>query len=114
MKKMVAPLRMISAALSQPNLITKRVYLNRILGLSLGGRLRSVSILSKLPEVKPVGEQTEFKPGMRAPNNGTYIEIGENDFHMGITNPKQIQMKAGDKFPETTNKDRKWTRKGNE
>lgn len=60
-----------------------------------------------------MGEQTEFKPGMKAPNDGTYIEIGENDFHMGINNPKQISLKAGEKFPETTNKDRKWTKKGN-
>lgn len=60
-----------------------------------------------------MGEQTEFKPGMRAPNNGTYIEIGENDMIMGINDPQQITLQAGDKFPETTNKDRKWTKKGN-
>ncbi|WP_127582245.1 YjzC family protein [Paenibacillus koleovorans] len=58
-----------------------------------------------------MGERTEFKPGMRAPNDGTYMEIGDNDVHMGINNPQQITLKAGDPFPDTTNDDRVWKKK---
>jgi hypothetical protein len=39
------------------------------------------------------------------------MEIGENAIHTGITDPKVIRMRKGEKFPETTNKDRKWKRK---
>lgn len=60
-----------------------------------------------------MGEKTEFEHGDTAPNNGTYIEIGENDVHMGINDPKQIVLKKGDTFPDTKNKNRKWTKKGN-
>jgi hypothetical protein len=58
-----------------------------------------------------MGEKTEFRPGEAAPNHGQYIEIGENDFHMGINNPRIINLKQGDAFPETSNHNRKWTRK---
>ncbi|WP_010279178.1 YjzC family protein [Paenibacillus senegalensis] len=58
-----------------------------------------------------MGERTEFNPGDRAPNAGQYIEIGENDFHMGINNPKSVTLKKGERFPETTNHNRKWHRK---
>lgn len=61
-----------------------------------------------------MGERTEFRPGEEAPNDGVYIEIGENDFHMGIKNPKRIKMRAGQTFPNTSNHNRKWTRMGNE
>ncbi|CAM3629865.1 YjzC family protein [Marinicrinis lubricantis] len=61
-----------------------------------------------------MGERTEFEPGDKAPNNGTYIEIGETAFHMGIENPKKVTLSKGDKFPETTNKDRKWKLKKRE
>ncbi|MBW5448787.1 YjzC family protein [Cohnella sp. CFH 77786] len=57
-----------------------------------------------------MGEQTEFKPGDQAPNDGVYIEVGENDFHMHINNPKRIKMRAGGRFPETTNHNRIWKR----
>ncbi|MDB5055711.1 MAG: hypothetical protein JWM44_3761 [Bacilli bacterium] len=60
-----------------------------------------------------MGEKTEFRPGEHAPNNGSYIEIGENDFHMGINNPLKITLKAGECFPETSNHNRKWTKMGN-
>jgi hypothetical protein len=60
-----------------------------------------------------MGERTEFEPGMRAPNDGTYIETGENDFHMGINDPRQVKLKKGEKFPEATNQNRKWTKKEN-
>ncbi|WP_040951102.1 YjzC family protein [Gorillibacterium massiliense] len=57
-----------------------------------------------------MGERTEFKPGDEAPNNGVYIEIGERDHTMGINDPAQIHMEKGQKFPETSNHNRKWTR----
>jgi len=57
-----------------------------------------------------MGEKTEFKPGEEAPNDGRYIEIGERAFHMGVVDPQIINMKAGSKFPETTNHNRKWKR----
>lgn len=58
-----------------------------------------------------MGERTQFEPGDRAPNDGVYIETGEDDFHMGINDPRQVELQAGDRFPETSNDDRKWTRK---
>ncbi len=60
-----------------------------------------------------MGERTEFRPGEEAPNDGVYIEIGENDFHMGIKNPGRVKMRAGQKFPNTSNHNRKWTKLGN-
>lgn len=60
-----------------------------------------------------MGEKTEFEPGDRAPNDGTYMEIGEKDFPMGITSPQMVHLNKGDEFPETKNKDRKWTKKSN-
>lgn len=58
-----------------------------------------------------MGEWTEFRPGDRAPNDGTYIEVGEADFHMGINNPKQVKLEKGQRFPETSNHNRKWKKK---
>lgn len=58
-----------------------------------------------------MGERTRFREGQKAPNDGVYIEIGENAFHMGIENPKQVYLEKGEKFPENTNKDRVWTLK---
>jgi hypothetical protein len=58
----------------------------------------------------PVGEWTEFRQGDRAPNTGTYIEIGEASFHMGINDPKKIHLKKGERFPENSNHNRKWKR----
>jgi hypothetical protein len=57
-----------------------------------------------------MGEPTEFNPGDRAPNDGMYIEIGENSFHMGINNPQRIALRAGQQFPKTSNHNRKWQR----
>jgi hypothetical protein len=57
------------------------------------------------------GEPSLFNPGDKAPNDGVYIETGEDDFHMGIEDPAQVELKKGQKFPETTNRNRKWTRK---
>ena len=57
-----------------------------------------------------MGEWTEFEPGMTAPNDGVYIEVGEAAFHMGITKPRKVELKHGQRFPDTTNKNRKWKR----
>lgn len=35
-----------------------------------------------------MGEPTHFRPGDKAPNDGEYIEVGEYNPHMGITDPK--------------------------
>lgn len=58
-----------------------------------------------------MGEWTHYNPGDHAPNDGQYIEIGENAFHMGVNNPKIVTLKKGDPFPETSNHNRKWKRK---
>lgn len=58
-----------------------------------------------------MGERSQFEPGDRAPNDGEYIEIGERAFHMGIENPKHVYLQKGERFPDTTNEDRKWTLK---
>jgi hypothetical protein len=55
-----------------------------------------------------VGEQTQFEPGQRAPNEGKYMEVGEDSFHMNITNPQHVELRKGQPFPETTNHNRKW------
>jgi hypothetical protein len=57
-----------------------------------------------------MGEKTEFRPGEEAPNSAYYIEIGENDRIMGINNPQKISLEAGEKFPNTSNHNRKWTK----
>ncbi|WP_379137669.1 YjzC family protein [Paenibacillus sp. sgz500958] len=56
-----------------------------------------------------MGEQTEYEKGNKAPNPGLYTEVSEaRSFHTQIKDPKVIEMKKGDTFPETSNKDRKW------
>ncbi len=55
-----------------------------------------------------MGEQTQFEPGQRAPNHGEYMEVGEDSFHMNINDPKHVELRKGEKFPETTNHNRKW------
>jgi hypothetical protein len=57
-----------------------------------------------------MGEQSQFAPGQKAPNDGMYMEVGDNDFHMGINNPQIVHLKRGDEFPDTRNDDRKWVR----
>lgn len=54
-----------------------------------------------------MGQNRQFEPGQKAPNNGVYIEIGETGSM--VKNPKSLKMRAGDRFPETTNHNRKWT-----
>ncbi|MCK9857557.1 YjzC family protein [Paenibacillus sp. ATY16] len=59
-----------------------------------------------------MGEWTIFSPGDRAPNDGVYIETGDNSYHMGINNPQKVSLKRGEKFPETSNHERRWKRMG--
>lgn len=54
-----------------------------------------------------MGEYTQFKIGQKAPNNGSYIEIGEKG--TSVSDPQMIKLEAGEKFPENTNDDRVWT-----
>ncbi|WP_046173425.1 YjzC family protein [Domibacillus indicus] len=54
-----------------------------------------------------MGQNHQFKPGQKAPNNGVYMEIGEKG--TSVENPLKIKLEAGDHFPETTNQNRIWT-----
>ena len=56
-----------------------------------------------------MGQNRQFEPGQKAPNNGIYVEIGETGSM--VQNPKSLKMRAGDTFPDTTNHNRKWTPK---
>lgn len=58
-------------------------------------------------EGRKMGQSHQFKSGQRAPNNGVYIEIGDTESN--VKNPKRIKLKAGDRFPETSNDERVWT-----
>jgi hypothetical protein len=59
-------------------------------------------------EVMTLGEKTQFTIGDKAPNDGKYIEIGEDAIHMGINDPQIVTLKKGDPFPDTSNHNRKW------
>ncbi|WLR42934.1 YjzC family protein [Bacillus carboniphilus] len=54
-----------------------------------------------------MGQQRQFKPGQKVPNNGTYVEIGETGSM--VKNPKKLKLQTGEHFPETSNDDRYWT-----
>jgi YjzC-like protein len=54
-----------------------------------------------------MGQNRQFKSGKKAPNNGVYIEVGDTGDN--VNKPKMIKLKAGDRFPETSNDDRVWT-----
>ncbi|QPC46057.1 YjzC family protein [Mangrovibacillus cuniculi] len=56
-----------------------------------------------------MGQAHQFKSGQKAPNNGMYVEIGETGSM--VQHPKQVKLRAGDRFPETSNDDRVWTYK---
>ncbi|MFC0469334.1 YjzC family protein [Halalkalibacter kiskunsagensis] len=56
-----------------------------------------------------MGQNRQFEPGQKAPNNGIYIEIGETGDM--VQSPKSLKMEAGDTFPDTQNDNRKWTPK---
>lgn len=54
-----------------------------------------------------MGQNRQFRSGQKAPNNGVYIEVGDTGDN--VLNPKKIKLKAGDRFPETSNDERIWT-----
>lgn len=58
--------------------------------------------------VMRMGERTQLRSGDRAPNDGVYVEVGENAFHMGIEDPKKVKLKKGERLPENTNDGRVW------
>lgn len=53
-----------------------------------------------------MGQNHQFKPGQKVPNNGSYVEIGETG--STVNNPKKVKLEAGDTFPDTTNHNRVW------
>ncbi|CEE01062.1 MULTISPECIES: YjzC family protein [Bacillaceae] len=57
-----------------------------------------------------MGENRRFRAGYKAPNDGIYIEIGEEG--SSVVNPRQVRLKAGQRFPENSNHNRIWTFKG--
>ncbi|EPZ43573.1 YjzC family protein [Alicyclobacillus acidoterrestris] len=57
-----------------------------------------------------MGERSEFNPGYKVPNTGVYIEVGEHPDSDGLTAPKRVRLHKGDRFPTTTNENRKWHR----
>lgn len=54
-----------------------------------------------------MGEWSEFNPGDKVPNDDTYIEIGEASMKP-VNDPRMVELRRGQRFPETSNKDRKW------
>jgi hypothetical protein len=56
-----------------------------------------------------MGEISQFRPGDKAPNDGVYIEIGEKG--SSVKDPQQIELNAGEMFPDTTNQNRVWKNK---
>ncbi len=60
-----------------------------------------------------MGEQTQFKPGDSAPNNGMYIEVSEDQHAGSVMDPQVIHLEKGEPFPRTSNDERKWTHKKN-
>ncbi|MFB5190271.1 YjzC family protein [Alicyclobacillus fastidiosus] len=57
-----------------------------------------------------MGEWSEFNPGYEVPNTGVYIEVGEHPDSGDLTAPQRVHLHKGDKFPRTTNGNRKWRR----
>ena len=57
--------------------------------------------------IRVMGQNRQFKPGQKAPNNGIYIEIGETG--STVNNPQRLKLRAGDVFPENSNHNRIWT-----
>ncbi|WP_096435758.1 YjzC family protein [Alteribacter populi] len=54
-----------------------------------------------------MGQNHQFRSGDKAPNNGFYVEIGDTESM--VNDPKKVHLKAGEKFPENSNHERKWT-----
>ncbi|MDF9780424.1 hypothetical protein OKW13_001087 [Bacillus velezensis] len=45
-----------------------------------------------------MGQQHQFRPGQKAPNNGVYVEIGETGSM--VKNPQKIKLTVGEMFPD--------------
>lgn len=45
-----------------------------------------------------MGQQHQFRPGQKAPNNGVYVEIGETGSM--VKNPQKIKLTVGEMFPK--------------
>lgn len=71
-----------------------------------GTEILTLTLMERSVEM---GQNRRFRAGQKAPNNGIYVEIGEEGD--GVMNPKKIKMKAGDRFPENSNHNRQWTYK---
>ncbi|KUO94737.1 YjzC family protein [Ferroacidibacillus organovorans] len=56
-----------------------------------------------------MGERTLFVGGEQAPNDGFYVEVSEQRHGSPVNDPQGVQLKRGDRFPELSDKDRKWT-----
>ncbi|WP_102347353.1 YjzC family protein [Bacillus sp. Marseille-P3661] len=54
-----------------------------------------------------MGQPRQFRAGQKAPNNGVYVEIGETGSM--VQHPQSVRLQAGDRFPENSNHNRKWT-----
>lgn len=85
-------------------LILPLFHPNPLMNASLGTH-------TMIMEVSTMGERTRFSIGDQAPNDGEYMEIGENAFHMGIEDPGHIYLHKGEHFPKNSNDDRKWVLK---
>jgi hypothetical protein len=57
-----------------------------------------------------MGQHNQFEPGWEVPNDGFYIEIGAHPESGNLKEPRKIYLKKGDKFPDTRNPRRKWTK----
>ncbi len=56
-----------------------------------------------------MGEQSRFKEGEKSPKNAVYMEIGESG--SSVQDPLIIELRRGERFPATRNKNRVWTQK---
>lgn len=57
-----------------------------------------------------MGQHNQFEPGWEVPNDGVYVEVGEHPDSANLRQPQKVQLRKGDAFPITGNKNRKWTK----
>ncbi|MBX5435971.1 MAG: YjzC family protein [Alicyclobacillaceae bacterium] len=57
-----------------------------------------------------MGQHNQFEPGWEVPNDGEYVEVGEHPDSGNLHDPKRVMLRKGDRFPRTSNPNRKWTR----
>lgn len=56
-----------------------------------------------------MGKRRQLRAGNQVPNDGVYIEIGEEGD--SVMNPKQVRLEKGERLPENSNHNRKWVLK---